>query len=357
MVSKIRLEAKRRKALGKKFSISLYAYLSLFLPLLLRSLLIRLLLQKDWAPCAGEDCKVTIKGFDNLGPWSVKWPKDKPADLSNYRFSPQVTTAMPLEAVLKILSDAKSKTKNPLASTGTLYGSKIKILTKNDFTSFSKIKANDITDEFLGYFSLLASYCTLADFGNPKDGPKHLLPIMPRTDFATQYTKFIEPKLKGQLSDKKTSLYDIIEKASGSDSNLAKSTFKWKPGTITTINDNWIGKVEDLKAGTLEVEKFLNYLQGYDQTTKKTLPQMDLVKLMDKTMRHGQIGSLGSKMETILGTSKLVPIFEFRDLEPVPASKLGATMGSYEDKVIEYHKQFAKRSIDVRDDAEMLQEE
>jgi hypothetical protein len=88
-----------------------------------------------------------------------------------------------------------------------------------------------------------------------------------------------------------------------------------------------------------------------------TLTQMDLSKLMDKTMRHGQIGSLGSKMETILGTSKLAPIFEFRELAPVLGTSLGATMGSYEDKVIEYHKRFAKRSIDVREDADVLQEE
>lgn len=134
---------------------------------------------------------------------------------------------MPLEAVLRILNDAKHKIDNPLASDGWLYKDRIKILTKNDFTTFSKIKANDITDEFLGYFSLLTAYCILAESSDPKEGPKRLLPIMPRTDFVTQYTKFIEPKLKDQLSDKKTSLYDIIEKASGADSTLARKTFKW----------------------------------------------------------------------------------------------------------------------------------
>src|SRR3954451_11740002 len=76
----------------------------------------------------------------------------------------------------------EKQTPNPLASNGALWGSKIKILTKNDFKSFSKIKASDIPDEFLGYFSLLTSYCVLADSGVPKEGPKHLLPIMPRTD-------------------------------------------------------------------------------------------------------------------------------------------------------------------------------
>ncbi|KAF2690758.1 hypothetical protein K458DRAFT_382335 [Lentithecium fluviatile CBS 122367] len=156
---------------------------------------------------------------------------------------------------------------------------------------------------------------------------------MPRTDFVAQYTKFIEPKLKDQLSDKKTSLYNTIEKASGA------------------------GKAGDHEAGTLEVEQFLKYVQGVYITVTKTLTKMNLVKLMDKTMRHGQIESLGSKMETILGTSELVPIFEFRELAPVLGSAFGAAMGSYENKVIEYHKQFAKRSIDVQEVADMLQEE
>ncbi|KAI9660364.1 MAG: hypothetical protein M1821_009714 [Bathelium mastoideum] len=282
-----------------------------------------------------------LQSFDHLGPWSVKWPRDAPVNLAKFRFSPQVTSAMPLGAILDILSDTKSKTHNPLASTGALDGSRIKILTKKNFKSFSKIEPNDITPDFLGYFSLLTSYCVLADFSNPIEGPKRLLPIMPRTDFVAQYIKFIEPKLKNQLSDKKTSLYDIVEKVSGAGPKLAKETFKWTTGVITNIDDDWIGKAENLKTGTLEVEKFLNYMQGYDKVTKKTLTQMDLLSLMDKVMRYNQIGSLGSRMETILGTNKLVPIFEFRELALVLGSALGTTMGLYEDKVIEYHKHFA----------------
>ncbi|KAF2251488.1 hypothetical protein BU26DRAFT_518139 [Trematosphaeria pertusa] len=117
---------------------------------------------------------------------------------------------MPLEAILKILGDTKSETPNPFASGEARYGSRIKILTKDDFVSFTKIKANDITDEFLGYFSLLASYCVLADSSDPREGPKRLLPIMPHTDFVAQYTKFIEPKLKDRLPDSPTGRHPCI---------------------------------------------------------------------------------------------------------------------------------------------------
>jgi len=250
---------------------------------------------------------------------------------------------MPLEAVLQILGDSKSRSKtNPLASSGALYADKIQILTKDNFKSFSKIKASDIDDEFLGFFSILASYCFLAQLSDPKQGPKHLIPIMPRTDFVTQYNTFIAAKLKDQLSDKTTSLYDIIQAVTGSNSGLATQNFKWATGTVTPIKDNWDGKADDIKAGTLAVFKFLNYLQGYDKIAKKSLPQMDLLTLMDKTMRHGQIGGLGNKMEDILGTTKLVPIFEFRELTPIVGSSLATTLGSYEDKVISYHQQSAQ---------------
>ena len=309
------------------------------------------LLQGDWAPCRAKGCKVTIDGFDNLGPWWVKWPEFDPVDPATLTFDPQVTTAMPLGAVLNILSDTKSKTLNPLTNM-LVDGSQIRILTRKDFSSFSKINKKDITDDFLGFFSLLTSYCVLAGISHPDDGPKRSLLIMPRTDFATQYTAFIEPKLKKQLSKKKASLYNIVQQVSGAGSNLDKLAFKWTPREIAQIDDNWMGKAEDIQTGTLAVEKFLNYLQGYDPATKKALPQMDLVTLMEKAMRYGQIGGLGSKMETMTDTSQPIPIFEFRELERIKGPDLAATMGSYEDKVIEYYTQFAKRSIDVSEDAE-----
>ena len=272
-------------------------------------LLTRLVLQKEWAPCLAKGCKVNIKGFDNLGEWTVKWPA-QPLDLNRFPFGPQVTTAMPLGAVLKILSDAKAKNtaRNPLASSGALDAARIKILTKKDFASFTKISLSDIDEEFLGFFSLLTSYCVLAKFTDPKKGPKHLLPVMPRTDFSAQYNKFIEPKLKKQFLDKKTSLLDAIVKVSGN-AQLAREAFRWNAGTTTKIPDDWADKANNLATGKLEIEDFINHIQGFDEKTKKSLPKMDLLKLMDRAMRHGQIGSLNNKMEPILDSIKEAPIF------------------------------------------------
>jgi hypothetical protein len=258
--------------------ISLINKLSLFSSLLL----IRSPLQKSWAPCRTAACTVTIPKFENLGPWTVQWPKDTPTNLDQKVFAAQVTTSMPLGAVLQILFDTKRRTEanavgqadkfpNSLASKGALNWEKIRILTKADFASFTKISPAEIDDEFLGFFSLLTSYYILASDGNPIVGPKHLLPVMPRTDFVTQYTTFIEKKLQKQLSEKKTSLFDIVEKVSRQ--KLATQAFKLTPGITNRFPDQWTGKTGDTKAGTLAVEKFLNYLQGYDKATKKPLPK------------------------------------------------------------------------------------
>lgn len=247
---------------------------------------------------------------------------------------------MPLAAVLQILHDTKESVPKALASKGSINRPKLKIPTKKDFGSLQKIKESDLTDEFLGYFSLLATYCVLANIGDRKDGPKRLVNIMPRTDFSAQYNEFVEPKLKEQLKDR--SLYDIVKAISSSGHGLAKETFKWDTDMRTDIDDDWDGKAGDLNSGNLEVGQFLNYLQGEDPATKKSLPQKDLVELMDKALRHGQVGALGDTMENMLDTENPVPIFEFRDLKPTFGSALIGSIKSYEDKTIEYHRQFAK---------------
>jgi hypothetical protein len=37
---------------------------------------------------------------------------------------------------------------------------------------------------------------------DPTKGPKHLLPVMPRTGFAASYNQFIEKKLEAQLKER-----------------------------------------------------------------------------------------------------------------------------------------------------------
>jgi hypothetical protein len=283
----------------------------------------------------------SIHGFTEQ--WKVEWPNTEELSPERLLFSPQVTTAMPLGGLLEILKDAKKnpdpskKSLNPLS--GRAQVGAIIILTKADFADFKLIQPADITDDFLGFFSLLTAYCVAAKTAVPKEGPKSAFSVMPRTDFVTQYTQFVQHKLEKQLES--VSLSEIIEKVSKKGKELAGYQFKWKPVKPfvkqPTEAEKWDGMEKDLDAGTLEVGKFLNYLQGSDKDKKK-LAQLDLVKIMDSALRHGQIGSLGKKMELILNTQNPAPIFEFRDLDRVLGADLATAMESYEAKAVEYHK-------------------
>lgn len=251
---------------------------------------------------------------------------------------------MPLEGLLQVLKDGKDKTDNVLANKGASYNHKIVIATKDSFKDFGKIKPNDITEEFLGFFSLLTTYCIVANHNDERYGPKRSLNIMPRTDFLGMYKKFIEEKLRAEISECGTSLYTIVSTVSGVSNNKLKDyKFKWKPDNLRhKVDQNWDGKDDMIKKGRLRVDKFLDTLQMNDKVAKK---QLDLLKLMDLSTRHGQIGGLNDRMESVVDhPSSPAPIFEFRDLEATNGGEIAKRMGEYEDKAIEMHK---KATTDV----------
>jgi len=248
---------------------------------------------------------------------------------------------MPLEGLLQVLKDGKHKTDNVLANKGASYNDKIVIATKDSFKDFGKIKPDDITDEFLGFFSLLTTYCIVANDNFEGYGPKRSLNIMPRTDFLAMYKKFIEEKLRAEISECGNSLYTIVSTVSGVSNNKLKDyEFKWKPDDLRNkVDQDWDGKDDMIKKGRLRVDKFLDTLQMNDKVAKK---QLDLLKLMDLSTRHGQIGGLNDRMESVVNhPSSPAPIFEFRDLEAINGGEVVKRMEEYEDKAIEMHKKAA----------------
>ncbi|KAI4104460.1 MAG: hypothetical protein LQ345_007269 [Seirophora villosa] len=164
------------------------------------------------------------------------------------------------DAILEILEDTKDQ--------------------KDNFKLFdNSIKSEDITDEFLGYFFLLTSYCVFANSNQPREGLNRSLSIMPCSRFVTQYIQFVERKLEAQFCDGKTSLYDIIQQGSGRHDKLARNIL---------------------------------------------------------------LGLLGQEKTMAKGSDKPAPIFDFRELVQVTGDGLGDTVGSYENKGIEYQDQEAQ---------------
>ena len=246
---------------------------------------------------------------------------------------------MPMEGVLQVLKDSKAQVQaDVLINLGQDYNRKIIIVNRDSFRRFERIDPNNINDEFLGFFSLLTSYCVAASEGDPAHGPKRGLNIMPRTNFLTMYNRFAQNKLQAQFdSHPSTSLYDIVrelaEVETGRRIDIELMKFKWKPQDLRNpIEVEWPGKVEDMRTGLLPVKKFLDTLQGLNT------PQLDLLMLMDKMVRHGQIGGLENRMEGVLGAlERPAPIFEFRDLANVNRETLVGRMADFNQQVIALH--------------------
>lgn len=83
------------------------------------------------------------------------------------------------------------------------------IWVQSDFFQSSPggIKANGVTDDALGFFSLVLSYAKAAENLQPDDSPKTLTTIMPRTNFVTMF-KMVVNGLSGY---EKGTLYDIVK--------------------------------------------------------------------------------------------------------------------------------------------------
>lgn len=86
------------------------------------------------------------------------------------------------------------------------------LVRKEDFGKFSMTptQKSSLTDEALGFFSMVVSYAKAADKLTPENGLKHEIPIMPRTDFATMYKTFIKDDLTKTGISPCTSLVNIV---------------------------------------------------------------------------------------------------------------------------------------------------
>ncbi|KAI4258082.1 MAG: hypothetical protein L6R42_005303 [Xanthoria sp. 1 TBL-2021] len=125
--------------------------------------------------------------FQNLGEWSVQQPNEwRGTDVNN--FGRQMTVAMPLEAVYHLLADVKGNVPSRKACLDQISPS----------------------DDLLGFLSLVVSYAKATRRMQAKDGPKHSLCIMPRTNFVAMY-KLIKDKLEPQYEKGSIDLYTIVK--------------------------------------------------------------------------------------------------------------------------------------------------
>ncbi|KAL8755599.1 MAG: hypothetical protein Q9199_003536, partial [Rusavskia elegans] len=151
-----------------------------------------------WKPNGKDKIKANIEGFQNLGEWSVQQPNEwRGTDVIN--FGRQMTVAVPLEAVYHLLADIKGNVPNRSPILSDVKRDAIHIVRREDFAEACLDKFNP-SDDLLGFFALVISYTKATRRIQAKDGPKHSLSIMPRTNFVAMY-KLIKDKL--ELNTKK----------------------------------------------------------------------------------------------------------------------------------------------------------
>ncbi|KAK4690725.1 hypothetical protein P7C71_g6131, partial [Lecanoromycetidae sp. Uapishka_2] len=118
----------------------------------------------------------------NIDDWKIDRPEN-PGDVDQIAWEPQATAPMPLEGIQELISTVVG---DQLPISPLLIENDMVLVTK-DFFQKVDVKPENLTDDVLGFFSLMMSYIkadwTFGDSGSIKK----LVPIMPRTDFTSIY--------------------------------------------------------------------------------------------------------------------------------------------------------------------------
>jgi hypothetical protein len=174
----------------------------------------------NWTPWTETPAnQITIENFPQCNPWTITGLTPN-TDKGNIIWLPQVTAPMPLEGLyslmLENIQDPQTGRNILNGATSFITGQNIQLVTREYFQSASlKIDASTVTDDMLGFCTLVLSYAKAADLEQAPDvSPKHKIPFMPRTEFNTIYA---------QVSSKfTTSLFDVFDTLAcyKTDSNL-----------------------------------------------------------------------------------------------------------------------------------------
>jgi len=150
--------------------------------------------QTSWDPSRGNSVSIADSKVND---WEIVLPEGI-GEVSNFRWGPQVTAPMPLESISYLFSQAKSgKSSSLLPSLANRNG---RTFVRKEFfqTKPNNMSPANVTDDVLGFLSLIVSYAKVAAPQVEDESSKLLTPIMPRTDFTTIYNQ-VKPAIRGPL--------------------------------------------------------------------------------------------------------------------------------------------------------------
>ncbi|KAL8895447.1 MAG: hypothetical protein Q9207_008169 [Kuettlingeria erythrocarpa] len=301
----------------------------------------------SWDPSAAMDDNGLDVEDSTCNPWSVVSP-DRGGAANSLQWALQVTAPLPLEAISDLFDKAVKKQTSALLP--DIAPERRMVHVSNDFfqSNPNGISSDAVTDDVLGFFSLVMSYAKGARQESSDTSPKEIMSIMPRTDF-TNIFSMLEAEVTGDL-------YDLVKKLAcyrnSGDTLEIDERFCSGP-----INDPQPNGQMDRQAFTVSspngqsqsctVQEWIKSIQ--DKASPDRLSELDQVI-------DGSIGGLKDVSEYILGTNQPVPLFEFRRLAGVKAGDMEKQVGDAEQAVIDYHtkyasaksRRFAKRAQEAR---------
>lgn len=327
--------------------------------------------QIGWKPWTGDGPNIVDIANSECNPWRVDAP-NKNARPENLPWAPQITAPMPLEAVYSLMKEQEEdpNEKNILDGNNFRVNRSPVVVRKEYFQSNKNgIDQSKVTDDVLGFCSLVLSYAKAAKTKlAPNESPKLFTTFMPRTEFNTIYNQ-VKPKFKGDLFTLFESL--ACYRTVGEDRVESVTTSLLLAHlTATRVDTEYCsGSPEAPESnGKFGALSFTNTasnppatvnIKDWIQGIGKGDPSPDALSKFDESI-DGSIGGLGSKMERIYGHSpllsvvngisptlgvilgsRLVPLFEFRNLDFIMTSGMEDFMGKVDSAIQDLHKTYA----------------
>ncbi|ROW13591.1 hypothetical protein VPNG_04610 [Cytospora leucostoma] len=297
----------------------------------------------DWSPWKHVNDPIKV-GTGTCNPWKLPGVRSD-LQAEKVQWDAQVTVPMPLEALYSLMRDQVQEKNNGniLSNVETRTNGKkaggtqnLVLVTKGFFKSKPNgIEEDKVTDDVLGFCSLVLSYAKNAGHLQPDESPKKITSFMPRTEFGTIF-KQVQSKIPGDLFDLFNTLACYKRSKTSANKIVTVIDKDFCSGTVSK-------PVPGTKLKNLEFKnsaKSVNIKTWIDGISAGTAAK-DQLSVFDESI-DGSIGGLKSATEKVFNTQRQVPLFEFRDLVEMPiTSGFQKFMADVDEDVQRLHKTYA----------------
>ena len=161
-----------------------------------------MILQTAWNPFKGmQDPQVEIED-STCNPWTITEPEEDGA-AAGLKWAMQVTAPLPLEAISDLFSKAVTGGSSALLPSISPDRGVVSVTKEFFQANPNGISSDSVTDDVLGFFSLVLSYAKGAKEEDEDTSPKEIISIMPRTDWTNVFNQV--------KADVPGTLYDVVK--------------------------------------------------------------------------------------------------------------------------------------------------